>query len=251
MLKGERGNKVILAILSDVHGNMNALEAVLHDISMKRQVDAFILLGDLIDYGPHSNEVIARIKAIDRPILCNIYGNHEDAIIKQNYERFSSDRGRKSAGYTRQILKRESFNYIQNQMSEDACLEFTVADRKCLAVHGSLDDRYWGRIQPGDELNDYYIYDYVFSGHSHEPHFFEKYYKVENLRTRNRKKTIFINPGSVGQPRNINNHAQYAIIDTDTESLNMIKIPYNIEEEMMSFSERQDLFYRDRLRIGV
>lgn len=240
-----------LLILSDIHGNLNALDAVLNTILKKHVIDACVLLGDIIDYGMHSNEVMQKIQSLNYPLLCNIRGNHEEAIIQKDYSRFSSERGKESARYTRSILNKESWDYITNVMTCAGKYEFEMDGRKCLAVHGSLQDEYWKSINPDVDPEPYAEYGFVFSGHSHLPHFFEKYVKTDNPETRNKKKIIFINPGSVGQPRNINNFAQYAVLDTNTEEVLMGKEQYNIKEEQCAYHGQVDDFYKERLELGV
>ena len=106
-----------ILVLSDIHGNISALNAVLTD-AFKYKFDAVLCLGDLIDYGAHSNEVIESIKAIKKPFICNLQGNHENAIINEDYVRFSSARGVESATYTRSILNSVSCEYITENLSE-------------------------------------------------------------------------------------------------------------------------------------
>ena len=239
-----------IAILSDIHGNETALKAVFERIGTSG-VEKMILLGDIVDYGPHSNEVIDILKKSNFPVICNILGNHEKAIISKDYSRFSSERGKKSASFTGSILNDRSWDYIRNIMAQSGKNEFFVNKLKCLAVHGSLSDEYWKAIRPGDDLNEYAEYDYVFSGHSHFPHFFEIYYKIDRPETRNLKKTVFVNPGSVGQPRNICPFAQYAVWDTVTEEITMARVKYDVKKEQECFSPEADIFYRDRLEVGI
>lgn len=237
-------------ILSDIHGNLAAMHAVLQDIKT-RHIDRLILLGDIIDYGPHSNEVVEMLGNLSIPVICNIWGNHENAIINENYESFSTERGKQSAQYTHDNLSELSRKYIQKQMLETGKLEFEICGKKCLAVHGSLQDEFWKAIMPEDSLEDYMIYDYVFSGHSHLPHYFSGYFRTENSATRNKKKTVFINPGSVGQPRNLNPRAQFAILDTESEEVLMASVEYDVKAEQEAFSEEIDAFYKTRLEMGV
>ena len=78
------------AILSDIHGNLFALEEVVKDFN---DINHVILLGDLIDYGMQSNEVVGYIKEnLSSKIICNIWGNHENAILTGNYNHFSLHR---------------------------------------------------------------------------------------------------------------------------------------------------------------
>ncbi len=240
-----------LLVLSDIHGNMEALKRVLSFIGEHDPAGRLALLGDLIDYGQHSNEVIAEIRRLPYPILCNIRGNHEDAVIRDDYVRFSSDRGRECARHTRTVLNEASWQYITEAMSDSGRAEFGIDGKRCLAVHGSLEDIYWKSIRPGADLSAYREYDYVFSGHSHLPHFFEVFFDADDPAHRHKRKTVFINPGSVGQPRNLNPMAQFAVLDTETGDVEMVKIPYDIAKEQAAFTGQVDDFYRKRLEAGV
>lgn len=253
-----------LLILSDIHGNQNAFQSVLARAAQITDIKACILLGDVIDYGMHSNEVIQMVKNLPYPVLCNIRGNHEDAIIQNEYGRFSSDRGRECARYTRSILSRDSWDYISREMEPWGMKEFDCGDKRCLAVHGSLEDIYWKSLNleavcPEDVPKSdfmkrkigYRDYDYVFSGHSHVPHFVEKYGACKDAKRRNKKKVIFINPGSVGQPRNLNNMAQFAVLDIESEQVIFEKVRYDIHAEQSAYHGQVDDFYRERLEWGV
>lgn len=238
-------------ILSDIHGNLCAWNAVMQRITGEEHADACILLGDLVDYGMHSNEVIEGVRKLNIPILCNLRGNHEDAILRDEYARFSSERGRESAKNTRKNLNTASWEYLKTQLCGRGLAEFELDGKKCLAVHGSLADEYWKSIFPDGDLSAYAQYDYVFSGHSHEPHFFERFFPANDPLRRNRKKTVFLNPGSVGQPRNLSPLAQYAVLDTESGEVCMRRTPYSVEEEQAAFDGSVDEFYKNRLKEGV
>lgn len=240
-----------LLILSDIHGNQSALQKVLEYVDGTLHIDACALLGDLVDYGMHSNEVIKLLSNINYPHVCNIRGNHEQCIILEDYTRFSTERGRACAKYTHDVLAAQTWDYLKNAMWESGKKEFEIDGRKCLAVHGSLEDIYWKSIKPGEDSERYREYDYVFSGHSHLPHFMEVFYEMYAPIYRNRKKTVFINPGSVGQPRNLNPMAQFAVLDTQTEEVLMKKIYYDIGKEQEAYHGQVDDFYRKRLENGV
>lgn len=238
-------------VMSDVHGNREAFKAVLNRAAEYADIKACILLGDLIDYGMHSNEIIQMVRAMPYPIICNIRGNHEDAVIRSDFSRFSSERGQNSARYTQSILNQDSWNYINNDMVQHGRMEFVCAGKQCLAVHGGLEDEYWKSLDTEGDLSAYSGYDYVFTGHSHLPHFVEKYFRWDDAAHRNKKKVIFINPGSVGQPRNHNNQAQFVILDMELETISFEKVNYDIESEQASYHGQVDSFYRDRLKLGV
>ena len=70
-----------IVILSDIHANITAFKAVLSDISTIGKVDAFAIIGDLVNYGPRPNDIIEMVKGLDKPMLVNLWGNHEYSIF--------------------------------------------------------------------------------------------------------------------------------------------------------------------------
>ncbi len=237
------------AILADIHGNMYALQKVLEDMS-KFTIDGVVLLGDMIDYGMQSNEVIDCIKNdLKYNIICNIWGNHERAIMLDDFKGFSSRRGSECAQYTASILTKEIRGYIGSCMNHNGKQEFELFGKRCLAVHGSLQDNYWKPISLEDVRGDYHSYDLVFSGHSHYSHVFSKFYDTKDKNRRDKHAVMFINPGSVGQPRNHNPNAQYALIDQKM-NVQLRSVEYEVFKAMETYDGHVDLFYRDRLEYG-
>lgn len=237
------------AVLSDVHGNLFALKEVVNNFD---DIDYIILLGDLIDYGMQSNEVVEYIKDnFSSKIICNIWGNHEKAILKGEFNHFSSQRGVGSAKFVSYQLKDEVKDYLNNNLVHEGKFVFEIGEKKVLAVHGSLNDYFWKAIFPENVNGDYLEYDIVLSGHSHYPHIFHKFYDVDNPDMRNKKSTLFINPGSVGQPRNHNPNAQYAILDSESMTIELKSIKYPKENAMALYDGSIDDFYRKRLENGV
>ncbi len=239
------------AILSDIHGNLFALTEVIKDLN-NQDIDSIILLGDLIDYGMQSNEVVEYIKDnLSIKIICNIWGNHEKAILTKDFNHFSSQRGIDSAKFTESQLNAVSKDYLNDELIHEGKYEFDLDGRKVLAIHGSLADFYWKAIFP-DKLNgDYSNFDIVLSGHSHYPHVFQHFYEVDNPDMRNKKSVLFINPGSVGQPRNHNPNAQYAILETDSMGVELRYIKYPKDRAMALYNGSVDDFYRLRLENGI
>lgn len=239
------------AILSDIHGNQFALNEVINDLN-NQDADSIILLGDLIDYGMQSNEVIESVKDnLSSKIICNIWGNHEKAILTKDFNHFSSKRGVDSAKFTESQLNMESKDYLENELIHEGKYEFEIDNKKVLAVHGSLNDFYWKAIFPDNLNGDYSDYDIVLSGHSHYPHVFQHFYEADNPAMRNKKSVLFINPGSVGQPRNHNPNAQYAVLDTDSMGVELRYVKYPKEEAMALYDGNIDDFYRLRLDNGI
>ncbi|MGN0639063.1 MAG: metallophosphoesterase family protein [Huintestinicola sp.] len=239
-----------LLILSDIHGNVSALNSVLSDVNKRFRPNALALLGDNIDYGMRSNEVIAVLKTVRIPMVCSLWGNHEYAILKQDYAHFSSERGVASAKRTRQILTAESMDYLNKISGKEGYAEFELNGKKFLAVHGNLENKFWGGLKPEGSLSGYEKYDYVLSGHTHYAHIFPRFYDSDDKAHRNKKRTIFINPGSVGQPRNHDPRAQYAVLDLE-QGIFLCGTDYDIAYEQSLFTDDVDPFYRDRLTLGV
>lgn len=239
------------AILSDIHGNLFALKEVFNDLT-SQEIESVILLGDLIDYGMQSNEVIDFIRDnLSSKIICNIWGNHEKAILTKDFNHFSSARGVESAKFTDSILSDDSRDYLNNELVHDGKFEFDLDGKRVLAVHASLNDFYWKAIFPDNLNGDYIDFDIVLSGHSHYPHVFQKFYDFDNPDMRNKKAVLFINPGSVGQPRNHNPNAQYVILDTDSRGVELRNIKYPKDEAMALYDGSIDDFYRKRLYNGI
>ena len=242
-------------ILSDIHGNVCAFDAVMEHCE-KEIFDGIILLGDCIDYGMRSNEIIQRIVSLSKgkwkdKIIVNIWGNHEKLIVDKDLDRLSSDRGRVIAQYTASHLSEESVEFIEKAMNRDGAQSFTLCGLKCLAIHGSKEDCYWKAITPEKLRGEYDEYDLVMGGHSHYSHCFTKFYPTENAALRNKKAVMFLNPGSVGQPRNQNPNAQYAVISLPSRQVELRSVKYDVEYEQSLFPEEIDEFYKIRLTNGV
>lgn len=241
-----------IVLLSDIHANVTAFKAVLDDIKSPDGVDAFAIVGDLVNYGPRPNETIEMVKGLDKPLLVNIWGNHEYSLFGGSLDRFATDRGRAVLQYSNSILTPESRNYLDKEMEHGGSQKYQIEGKSFLFMHGNLDDPYWGKFGI-DKMNDerFREYDYVISGHSHVPHYVEHFFASENVAYRNKKRTIFINPGSVGQPRNHNPYAQYGILDIESGNYEHRAVWYDVKEEQKLFSDNVDEFYKERLTLGI
>lgn len=242
---------MLLAILSDIHANLTALQTVLDEIK-KYNIDGFVLLGDIINYGMRPNETIQMLQSFDSKVVGNIWGNHEKAIVDSDTSRFSTERGKTMLSYTRKSLDEKSLDYIHHKMNNTGKDSLEIDGKRFLLVHGTIADPYWGKFSVKDFENAVYAnYDYVLSGHSHSCHYYESFFPTDNPKTRNKKKTIFINPGSIGQPRNINPCAQCGVLDTKTSQYTHFSIHYPIEDEQKLYIEEIDSFYMHRLTLGI
>ena len=241
-----------LVLLSDIHANVTALQAVLKDIESVGKVDSFALLGDFVNYGPRPNEAIEIAKQLPKPLIVNLWGNHEYSIFGGSLDRFATDRGRAVLKYTNTILTEESRDYLDKCMNHQGMEGKEIVGKRILFMHGNIDDPYWGKFGI-DKMNDerYAKYDFVISGHSHVPHYVELFFASEKVEYRNKKRTIFINPGSVGQPRNHNPYAQYGILEVESGNYEHRCVWYNVKEEQKLFSNSVDNFYKVRLTLGI
>lgn len=243
-----------LILLSDIHANLSALKSVIEDFSKKYSPDGIILLGDIINYGMRPNEVIELLGSLQIPILANIFGNHEKALFDGDTSHFSTDRGREILAYTRARLTDNSRKFLLETLVSEGWVEETINGKKFLFVHGSLSDPYWGKMTADEKIRpEYSVYDYVISGHSHIPDLSEIFCKDDSRKEyRNKKRTVFMNPGSVGQPRNHNSRAQYLYIDTDAEIFHFNSVEYDISQEQSLYDGTLvDKFYKERLTNGI
>jgi putative phosphoesterase len=203
-----------LLIISDIHGNKEALDAV-----MAVSHDDAICLGDLVDYGPSPDKCIDVL--VEKKIP-TIKGNHDNAVA------FRMDCG---CGYAYKHLSQSTREYTWNVLN-DAHLEFLRKlpmdirreenGKKLYFTHGSPLS-FYDYIKPDTpeetikELITGVSADFLFMGHSHLP-FVRKVADV-----------TLVNPGSVGQPRDGDTRASCAIFDTDTFQAEIIRVEYDME----------------------
>ncbi len=234
-----------IAVYSDFHANLTATRAVLAHCDSRYGEDMRIcLLGDYIDYGLRPNETLEAVFSLGERILGAILGNHETVCLHGGEERFSASRAADAAAYTGKIIAPQWKDELQRLCAPDK-LALTVDGKRLLLVHGDLTDLYWGKMTEAERLNPLYAdYDWVLSGHTHIPHF----QFVVNRTTMRR--TAFLNPGSVGQPRNLSPHAQYAVLDTEDDSVRFEAVAYDVEAEASLYRGQVDVFYAERLRDG-
>jgi len=218
-----------LAIISDIHGNLDALDEVLADAD-KSNVDGIICLGDLVGYGPEPEAVIQTIR--DRKIP-TLLGNHELSVLDPKYLSWFNPLARESIQKTIPMLSQESMDYI-------AGLKTAAIKNNARFVHGFPPDSVITYLFQIEEPAFGSIFEEMheqlcFVGHTHKLEFVS-YRKgtviraplIKGVMQLRQEKKYIINVGSVGQPRDGNNNAKYTIWD-NTENLVQVKfIPYHI-----------------------
>jgi len=214
------------AILGDIHSNYDALLAVLEEIE-NENVDGIYCVGDIVGYGAQPSECIAKIRELDIPTVA---GNHDYGVVeKTSIEYFNPD-ARNAVLWTREVLSEDDKAYLaQLPLSADFS-DFTLA-------HGTLHN---------PEAFDYIqtIYDahlsfqtlrrgICFLGHSHVPiTFFDdnpiSYFMEPEILVEDGVK-ILINVGSVGQPRDQDPRAAYALYDIRQKKAWIKRVDYDID----------------------
>jgi len=218
-----------IAIISDIHANLEAFESVLADIDTAR-IDSIICLGDTIGYGPNpeSSVTLLREKAIP-----SVIGNHEKAIIDFRFLRGFNPVARESLEKTSGMLSEDTLRFLD-------ALDTSIVAYGCRFVHGfPLDSPMTYLFQVSDaKLRRTFAKmpeRLCFVGHTHLLECVEwdgSIALVSELTRRtyplNPDRSYIINVGSVGQPRDGDNNAKYAILDTKEESVELRFVPYNI-----------------------
>jgi putative phosphoesterase len=200
-----------IAIISDVHGNLPALEAVLHDIE-KKGINQIYCLGDLVGYYCFFNEVVALIK--EKNIHC-LLGNHDYALINTNGV---IERSKTCTHILQWQLERANETTLAYLQTLQPSFEFEFANKKIQLVHAGLHDtvdEYVFDVTDEYLKNNNFTNDILISGHTH----LMAYKKMYSGKT-------WINPGAVGQPRDCNNKASYAILDDELE-VEFVRVAYD------------------------
>ncbi len=218
-----------LAVISDIHSNLEAFTAVLEDIDKAAGVDDIFSLGDNIGYGADPEKVISLLE--NRKII-SVLGNHELALLDKNYLRDFNANAKKALIQNSRMISEKSINIIKS--FNLYCVRYG-----CRFVHGLPPDsatKYitltpFGILKTIMEKLSQRI---CFVGHTH---FLEITQLKKGVITRDKitKKTIsldkesryIINAGSVGQPRDKDSRAKYLIWDSVSRKIEPRYVPYN------------------------
>jgi diadenosine tetraphosphatase ApaH/serine/threonine PP2A family protein phosphatase len=214
------------AILSDIHGNLDALEAVLSS-ARERDIEHVVCLGDIVGYGPQPGECLRLIKNHNCTVVA---GNHDFAVAERIDSSNFNVYAREATLWTREQLSSDEIEFLSELPLVAELDGFT-------AVHGTLHT---------PELFDYIqtSYDAHLSmqemrqplcviGHSHVPIAFVQdeaiSYHLEPMVTISAHSKTIVNVGSVGQPRDCDPRSSFAIYDSDRHQIERIRVPYDID----------------------
>lgn len=232
-----------IAIISDIHSNLAALERVLEDISTK-SVDRILCLGDIIGYGP---DPVACIDLVAQKCEWCLMGNHDFGVL---YEPTNFNAAAEAAAYwTRQQIEqaaRQSRDDGVRRWEFLGRLKVRVLFDQYLCVHGSPRRPINEYLFPEDAVNSPVKMQQVFErieraclvGHTHVPGVFTNepdFYTPSDLdgayTFREGEKAI-VNPGSVGQPRDLDPRASYVVLTTDNGAAakaEFMRVEYDIQ----------------------
>ena len=220
----------ILAIFSDVHSNLEALQAVLEDLAALK-IQPHLCLGDIVGYGANPSKCLERVRGLGCRVL---QGNH-DAMVASDMDLSGvSDTARTGIEFARQKLSAKQREYL-------AALPLVLAEGDCEYVHASLEapDDWWyvaDRLDAIAHFNEQ-SYPICFCGHTHVPFLWHSSKRgvVKGAHGEGRVeipsggKTL-INVGSVGQPRDLCPDACYVLCNPKERWVEFRRVPYDLEK---------------------
>lgn len=215
-----------VAIVSDIHSNIEALSAVLAQLAPSDEVWS---LGDVVGYGPNPNECVATIAA--RARLC-ILGNHEVAALDGVGLEFFTDLAAEAILWTQGVLRAEHRAFLNG-------LGYEIRADDFLLVHGAPVTYFEYILDVDDAARAFAATDarLIFIGHSHiaEAYVLEpdgtivhRHYQRGGTLALEADRRYVINVGSVGQPRDLNTEASFAVFDRAAQTVVWRRVPYDI-----------------------
>lgn len=223
-----------ILIISDIHANLTAFQAVLEHA--KDQWDIIWFLGDLVGYGPDPNECARELQKYNHLALS---GNHDQAVLgKLDIKSFNRE-AKFAINWTQETISDETRTYLDSLPSKQINGVFTLA-------HASPRYPVWEYILDpltASENFNWFETDFCLVGHTHVPVMFEE--RLNGFRKVNIHQPIYsqkmnaiplgperliINPGSVGQPRDSDPRAAYALLDTDNMTWIYQRVAYPVRE---------------------
>ncbi|MFN7290154.1 MAG: metallophosphoesterase family protein [Pirellula sp.] len=244
------------AIVSDIHGNLEALQAVLTDLRTQG-CDRTICLGDIVGYGPNPCECLDLVTQLDGCVL----GNHDyGALIDP--EGFSAAAEQAIFWTRRQLENPDSPEESKRRLEFIARLPRTISEGNILFVHGSVRNPLNEYVFPEDVYNRRkmeklfsMVQGYSFQGHTHAPGIFSVNLQFQRpdefgYKTQLPSDKAMVNVGSVGQPRDGDWRSCYVILEGQTVEYR--RVEYDIDTTIQKIFDIHELdnFLGERLRDG-
>jgi len=230
-----------IAIISDIHSNLEALQAVLSEAKILGY-DELICLGDIIGYGPDPEACLDIVFDNAKMI---VKGNHEHAIVHpESLNRFNIY-ARETILWTIENISEKYFRFL-------SYLKYDYSKDNVLYVHGSPTDfDQWNYISNYHDASKYFSLmneALCFVGHSH----IEGIYKEDDYKPFSAENKTIINIGSVGQPRDRKPEASFGIFDTEKWTYMNYRVKYDINKTREKIIDNKlPLFLSDRLFKGI
>jgi len=213
------------AIFSDLHGNLEATEAIMEDARAK-ECTHFVCLGDLVGYNANPHECVELVRQMDCPV---VKGNHDEQACLGESSRDFNDLAEAAINWTREHLTDDNKEWLANLRLTRQVRDFTI-------VHATLDTPgEWGYVFNNLDAVASFTYQHTtvcFFGHTHVAGAFVRDVGVtrvvtEHLTIESGKK-YFINVGSVGQPRDGDPRAAYCIFHIDRNVVEQRRVKYDL-----------------------
>lgn len=210
-----------IAIISDIHGNLPAFDAILDDIT-KRGITRIYCLGDLVGYYCYFNEVVNRISQLN---ISTTMGNHDNALVKNNAEISYSKTCTLILKWQMERSTAQTLSFLESLPNS---IEFEIGGKAVRCQHAGLlnpIEEYVYDISENYLKSCNFTRDMLVTGHTH----LISYKKFFSGQT-------WLNPGSVGQPRDHSNRASYSTIDENFD-VDFIRISYDYMKVVNAMKE--------------
>ncbi len=241
-----------IAIVSDVHSNLEGLQAVLRHAEAGGPVDGVWCLGDIVGYGPEPSAVLAELR---RRALVAVAGNHDLAACgRMGVEEFNRTAA-EAAVWSGEQLSEAERGYLR-------ALPLTAVSGAFTLVHGSLRHPEWEYLLSSEQaLAQFELQQTAYSlvGHSHLPFWVEEeagrspeFRRAgDGTRLELGERRLIINPGSCGQPRDGDPRASYVLYDDGAATVTWHRIEYDIAETQRKMERAGlDAWLAERLAVG-
>ncbi len=234
-------------IISDIHGNLEALSKVLEYLDKLEEEKRVVCLGDTVGYGPNPVECFKIVQSLTDAICL---GNHEDAILDTYYDNEINEYARDAIRWTRQILDEGIKEAIKK-------LPLQIEEENVLYTHSSPNDPMaWKYISNAGNAYSSLIemeHSLCFVGHSHVPgiYSYSKLQRNTNKSTLSKDDKTIVNVGSIGQPRDGSPMLSFAVFDDENWDVEIIRLEYDYHKTMAKIENASlPLFLAERLARG-
>jgi diadenosine tetraphosphatase ApaH/serine/threonine PP2A family protein phosphatase len=239
------------AILSDIHGNVEALTAVLHDIA-GRSIDKIVCLGDVVGYYPDPEECVALVR---QNVALTVAGNHDYAAIGKIDTSNFTYYAYVAMEWTKRHISPDAKKFLES-------LPLTIEEDGLFFTHASPSNpSEWVYVFPDSEEAVFHAFSSLvhrinFIGHTHWPSIMiadddKIMLRSEHEAHLEQNLIYLINVGSVGQPRDFDPRSSYAIYDTEKADVSILRVSYDytITQQKIAQNSQPD-FLADRLEKG-